>query len=110
MEFAEEQEVEYVEPSQREQSQEEAYGVEGAQSTGGVAVVTGLAVEAAASEAINEEGGSPTSEDPFHDAVNDASKFDDVNWLVTDIPPTASEPPTAPNYGESSVSVAVSDV
>lgn len=105
MEYVEEHEVDYVEPSQREQAQDEAYGIDGAQSTGGVPVVTGLAVGAAADEASNGEGGSlgsenPLSENPVDEVFHSQSvptQFDDGNWL--DIPPpTAPEPPTAPNY------------
>jgi hypothetical protein len=88
MEYVEEYEVEYVERYHAEQFQEEAYGLEGAQNTGGVAAVTGVGVGvgAAANEAINGEGGNSANENPVND---DATKFDDGSWL--DIPPIAPE-------------------
>lgn len=98
MEYVEEHEVEYIEPSRSEQSSEETYGLEGAQRTGGVAVVTGLAVGAAASEAINYEGGNLASEHPFNENPVDenSTQFDDGNWL--DIAPTSPESTTALNH------------
>jgi hypothetical protein len=97
MEYVEEHEVEYVEPYHAEQFREEAYGLEEDQNTGGVAVVTGVAVGAAANEAINGEGGSSANENPFNEnPVNEvANKFDDGSWL--DIPSIAPEPPTTRN-------------
>jgi hypothetical protein len=91
MEYVEEHEVGYVEPYHSEQFQEEAYGLEGAQNTGGVAV------GAAANEAINGEGGSSANENPFNEnPVNEvADKFDNDSWL--DIPSIAPEPPTTRN-------------
>jgi hypothetical protein len=70
MEFVEEHEVEYAEPSQREQPQDEAYGIDEAKSTDGVPVVTGFAVGDAATEASNGEGGSLGSENPVDEVFH----------------------------------------
>jgi hypothetical protein len=81
-------EVEYA-PYQAEpppQDAQEADGLEEAQNKG-VAVVTGVAAEAAVDEA------SPTIENGGEDTTK---ALDDSNWL--DETPTAPEPPTAPNY------------